>query len=94
MLQLLDLARGFDVEVLESLFGSLEMLVLDLFGSSLVILLLSLSLSSLEVNQSGDDLLELESRLFDGKFVVEEGSSCHESVDRVVELFFDLISTK
>ena len=93
-LQLLDLSGLFDVVVLEGGLGLGDMLVLDFFGSSLVVLLLSLSLSSLEVDQSGDDLLECESGLVDGELVVEEGSACHESVDGVVDLFFDLVSTK
>ena len=93
-LQFLDLTRLLDVVVLEGSLGLGDVLVLDLFGSSLVVLLLSLSLSSFEVNQSGDDLLKSESGLVDGKLVVEEGSACHESVDGVVDLFFDLVSTK
>ena len=75
MLQFLHLARVFDMVVLKESQRSFLMLVLDLFGSTLEILLFPLSLASFEIQEGYNVALSLESTLFNGAFVQELGGA-------------------
>ena len=91
MLELFDLAVGLNDVVLESGHRTLLVLVCDLLGLG-VDLLLSLTLTTLQVHEGNDVALGGEAALIDGGFVRKDGSAAHKSVDSVVDLVFNLDS--
>ena len=88
ILQLLDLAGGLDVLVLEEGKRALLVLVLDLLGLG-VDLLLSLPLATIEGNESVNSALSLEAGLLEGQRLVESSSAAHEPVDGEVNLLLN-----
>ena len=91
-LQALDLAAGLNVVVVEQGQRSLLMLVLYLLGLG-VHLLLSLTLATVESNESVNGALGLETRLLDGQSLVELACAEDEPVYGVFDLLLNRRST-
>ena len=72
LLQLLDLATGLNVVVVDEGHWSLSVLVGDLLGLG-VNLLLSLTLTTFEIHEGNNVALGLEASLINGALVKEDG---------------------
>ena len=92
LLQLLDLTVGLNREVLKNGLGALLVSVGDLLGCG-VDLLLSLSLATLGVNESGDSGLGLETTSLNRGGVLELSGTEDDTVDTVFANFLNLRST-
>ena len=93
VLELLDLARGLNVVVLKEGKGSLLVDVLDLLGLG-VDLLLSLSLTTVKLDEGVDAALGLEASLLNGEAILKGGGVEDKSVNGEVNSLLDFGSTK